>query len=133
VPTPVLHVLFVLADFTPMHPATFKVPRLTDFRERRVVPRAELPFQVTVRGIDAIGEPLNIDTVLDNISGRGLYVRIPRRVEPGTRLTLGIQLSESLHGRPAARVAVRGVVRRVESMPDGENGLAVEFTRYRLF
>ena len=108
---------------------------MTDFleRERRGRPRVEQPFPVTVRGVDAMGEPLDIDTVLDNMSVGGLYVRIPRRIEPGARLAVGIRLSERWDERPAARVATRGVVLRVDSKPDGEHGLAVEFTRHRVF
>ena len=93
----------------------------------------ERPFPVTVRGVDAMGVPLDVDTVLDNMSVGGLYVRIPRRVEPGAQVTVGIRVSEPWEERPAARVATRGVVLRVESKPDGEHGLAVGFTRYRIF
>ena len=114
-------------------PATREVPGLTDFRERRAGARVQLPFPVTVRGIDAIGEPLDIDTVLDNVSRGGLYVRIPRRIEPGAQLAVGIRVSGPCEEGPAARVATRGVVLRVESKPDGDHGLAVEFTRYRVF
>ena len=102
-------------------------------RERREKPRVEQPFPVTVRGVDATGEPLDIDTVLDNMSVGGLYVRIPRRLEPGAQITVGIRVSAPWEERPAARVATRGVVLRVESKPDGEHGLAVAFTRYRVF
>jgi hypothetical protein len=53
-----------------------RVPRhvrvgLTDFRERRAGRRVERPFPVTVRGVDALGEPLDIDTVVENVSKGG--------------------------------------------------------------
>ncbi len=101
--------------------------------ERRGKPRVDQPFPVTVRGVDAMGEPLNIDTVLDNMSVGGLYVRIPRRLEPGAYITVGIRVSAPWEERPAARVATRGVVLRVEPAPGGEHGLAVAFTKYRIF
>lgn len=79
------------------------------------------------------GQPLDIDTVLDNLSVGGLYVRIPRRMEPGARLAVGIRLSEPGAGQPAARIATRGVVLRVETTSGGGHGVAVAFERYRLF
>ena len=108
---------------------------MTDFpdRERRERPRIEQPFPATVRGVDATGEPLDIDAVLDNMSTGGLYVRIPRPIEPGMQLTFGIRVAVSGAQEPAARIAARGVVRRVDLTIRGERGLAVEFTRHRIF
>ncbi len=106
---------------------------MTDSRERRAGVRVELRFPVTVRGVDAVGEPLDIDTVLDNVSRGGLYLRLPRRVELGAQLTVGIRVSERWEEKPAARIATRGVVLRVESKPGGEHGMAVAFRRHRVF
>jgi PilZ domain-containing protein len=108
---------------------------VTDFpeRERRGRPRIEQPFSATVRGVDATGERLDIDAVLDNMSTGGLYVRIPRPIEPGTRLTFGIRVWVPGALEPGARIAARGVVKRVNATPRGEYGLAVEFTRHRVF
>lgn len=55
-----------------MIPDTSEALRLADFRERRLRPRIGLPFAVTVRGVDVKGQPLDIDTVLDNLSVGGL-------------------------------------------------------------
>ena len=101
--------------------------------ERRARPRVEQPFPATVRGVDAMGEPLGIDTVLDNISANGLFVRIPRPVEPGATLAVGIRLSVTRVQGGGARVATRGLVKRVERTSDGQYGIAVEFVRYRVF
>ncbi|MFN2447141.1 MAG: PilZ domain-containing protein [Vicinamibacterales bacterium] len=106
---------------------------MTDFHERRAKPRLERPFPVTLRGVDAMGEALNIDTVLDNLSPGGLYVRIPRRVEPGAKLSVAIRLSEDGVREQTARLATRGVVLRVESTPNGEYGVALAFTTHRIF
>ena len=122
-----------LADSASMVTETREVKGLTDFRERRGRPRVEQPFPVTVRGVDATGEPLDIDTVLDNMSAGGLYVRIPRRIEPGARLAVGIRLSVPGGQGRKARVAARGVVLRADSTAHGEHGLAIEFTRHRVF
>jgi hypothetical protein len=116
-----------------MVPATREVSALTEFRERRGGPRIERPFPITVRGVDVVGEPLDIDTVLDNVSRGGLYMRLPRRVEPGAQLRVGIRLSEAWEERPGARVATRCTVLRVESTLNGEYGVALAFARHRVF
>lgn len=108
---------------------------LSDLRghDRRTSPRTNTSFPVTVRGIDATGEILNVETVLDNLSGGGLYVRIPRRVAHGAHLAVGIRLSEAGVAGRAARVAARGVVLRAEPTRDGRFGLAIRFTKSRVF
>ena len=108
---------------------------MTDFpeRERRAKPRVQEPFPVTVRGVDATGARLDIDTALDNVSGGGLYVRIPRLIQPGAELVVGIRLSGPGAWQSTARVATRGVVLRVDAKPNREHGVAVTFTRYRVF
>ena len=89
------------------------------------------PFPVMVRGVDATGETFEINTVLDNLSASGLYVRLERRIEPGTKLFAIVHISMSPPEVPAPHVAVRGVVLRVEPLPDDTWGVAVRFTRYR--
>ena len=90
------------------------------------------PFPVMVRSVDASGEAFEIHTVLDNFSASGLYVRLQRRIEPGTKLFAIVRVSTSSPEAPAPRVAVRGVVLRAEPQPDGTWGIAVRFTRYRV-
>ena len=100
--------------------------------ERRRHPRLYEPFPVRLRSVDAGGQAFESDTVLDDFSAGGLYVRLPQRVEPGTRLFAILRLAPGpLSGRPAPRVAVRGVVRRTESQLDGRWGVGVQFTRHR--
>jgi hypothetical protein len=86
-----------------------------------------------VRGVDVTGDRLDIDTVLDNVSGGGIYLRIPTRVEPGAWLAIGIRFYEPETQEPGARVAARGMVTRVERTRDGQYGVAVEFVRYQVF
>lgn len=102
-------------------------------RERRGRPRIEQPFPATVRGVDATGESLDIDTVVDNMSSRGLFVRVPRPIEPGARLAIGVRVGMPGAQERSARIAARGVVVRVELMPKGEYGLGVALTRHRIF
>jgi hypothetical protein len=115
--------------------ATQGVSDLGDFRdrERRVNPRTYTSFTVTVRGVDAYGERLDVHTTLDNVSGGGMYVRLPTRVERGDLLALGIRFSETGSSGRAARVAARGVVLRVDAAPDGAFGVAIAFTKTRVF
>ena len=123
-----LHVLRQLAP----NGQTAAGPTEDDGTERRSALRIELPFPATVRGVDAAGERFKLDSVLDNLSTHGLYVRLPRRVEPGARLLVVVRLSliPDLEV-PAATVALRGVVLRSEPQPDGRWGLAVQFDRHR--
>jgi hypothetical protein len=108
---------------------------LSDLRgqERRASPRTDTSFPATVRGVDATGDILDVETVLDNLSGGGLYVRLQQRVAQGAHLAVGIRLSEAGVPGRAARVAARGVVLRVEPAPDGRFGLAIRFTKSRVF
>ena len=99
--------------------------------ERRASPRVDHPFPVTLRTVDATGEALQIETVLDNISARGLFVRLVRPIALGAPLTTVIRLSV-VPGDACARVAARGVVKRVERTADGQYGIAVAFGRHRV-
>ena len=79
-----------------------------------------------------IALPAGADCVAENISAGGLYLRLGRRVNPGTELLVVIHLSVGqMRARQAARVAARGVVLRVEPAPGGDYGVAVEIRRHR--
>lgn len=100
--------------------------------ERRRKPRLDTPFPVTVRGMDTSEQAFEIHTVLENLSSGGLYLRLPRRLEPGAKLSAVVRLSTAADQEaPAPRVAVQGVVLRVEPKLDGGTGVAVRFTRHR--
>lgn len=115
--------------------ATRGVLTLSDFRdrERRASPRTHTSFAVTIRGNDAHGKALDFDTMLDNLSGSGMYVRIPRRFERGEPVAVGIRFAETGTLDRVARVAARGIVVRVDPTPDGAFGLAIAFTKTRVF
>jgi len=99
--------------------------------ESRRLERIYEPFPVIVRSVDASGERFEIHTVLSKFSASYLYVRLERRVDPGTKLFAVVRLSTSEPELPAPRVAVRGVVTHTEPQPDGTWGVAVRFTRHR--
>jgi hypothetical protein len=99
--------------------------------ERRRQERIHEPLPVVVRAADANGEAFELHIVLDNFSAGGLYLRLERRLEPGTKVFAVARLSTAPPEVPAPRVAIRGVVLRSEPQPDGTFGIAVRFTRHR--
>ena len=116
---------------TDLQPAAHSMPPYQDI-ESRSSPRIELPFPATVRGVDATGERFTLDTVLDNLSAGGLYLRLARPVRRGMKLFIVVRLSTCRDPEvPAARVALQGVVLRAEPQPDGRCGVAVVFQRHR--
>ena len=98
--------------------------------ERRRKPRIYKPFIAKIRGIDADGKPFEVDTVLDDLSASGLYLRLQKIVKKDATLYINIQLSLSRE-RPGPVVETEGVAVRVEPRPSGFFGLAVEFTKHR--
>jgi len=100
--------------------------------ERRGAVRVAIPFPATVRGMDQTGDRFTLDTVLDNLSSTGLYLRLARLVEPGATLFVVVRLAVvSAQQVAAASVAVRGVVLRAEPQSSGMRGVAILFTRHR--
>lgn len=100
--------------------------------ERRAKPRISEPYPATVRGLDGSGWAFEEETVLDNLSASGLYLRLGRSIQPGAKLFIVFWLSPNRSRQdPTSTVAVRGIVLRAELQPDGSCGLAVAFRRYR--
>jgi c-di-GMP-binding flagellar brake protein YcgR len=100
--------------------------------ERRGAVRVAIPFPATVRGLDQTGDRFTLDTILDNLSSTGLYLRLARMVAPGAALFIVVRLTVvPAQQVAAASVAVRGVVLRAELQLDGTWGVAVRFTRHR--
>ena len=100
--------------------------------ERRSKPRIYQPFCAIVQGIDARGKDFEISAQLVNLSALGLYMILAQSVEPGAKLDAIIQFSSiPTNGVDAPRVAIKGVVLRVELNHSGVYGVALEFTQYR--
>jgi PilZ domain len=102
-----------------------------DLIERRSTPRIVTPFPVTVRGVDQAGDRFRIDTVLDNFSAAGLYLRLVRPIKPGATLFVVVRFTVA----PAANltapgVAARGVVVWVEPLLSAW-GVGLKFMRQR--
>jgi c-di-GMP-binding flagellar brake protein YcgR len=100
--------------------------------ERRRKPRIDIPFPAKVQGVDASGESFEMDSVLDNFSASGLYLRMPRSLDQGAELRVVVQLpTASVDKAGASQIETRGVVLRAEPQPDGACGMAVGFTQHR--
>ena len=64
--------------------------------ERRSKPRIDEHFPAKVRGVDTAGKAFKAETVIDNLSAGGVYLRLARPVSPGADLFVIIRLSTSL-------------------------------------
>ena len=103
-----------------------------DSVERRLKPRIQEPFFARVRGVDTDGRAFKVNTLVDNISASGLYMRLAAQVDPGAKLFIVIHLSASLSDQVfVGRVVALGVVLRCEPRSGKLWGLAIRFARYR--
>jgi len=98
--------------------------------ERRKKPRIATPFPTRVRGIDSKGEAFEAESVLDNFSSEGLYIRVAQRVKEKSKLEFSIRMAGPERS-VAATVKARGIVLRAEAKPGGVYGLAVKLTHHR--
>jgi hypothetical protein len=101
-------------------------------REKRSKLRISVPFHAKVHGVDLTGKAFLVETVLDNISADGLYMRIVPSLEPGARLSIDVGLHTQSHvTEDSPRFSVDGVVLRTEQKPGGACGVAVSFAKVR--
>ena len=107
--------------------------RTGDNEERRGKPRICVPFHATVEGKDDTGQAFYVETVLDNLSSSGLYLRILPRVEQGAKLLIELGLLTPPDMTDAAtRFSIEGVVVRSDAKTGGIFGVAVNFENVRL-
>ena len=105
---------------------------MTPTPERRSKPRIDVPFSAKVQGVDANGESFEIDSLLDNFSAGGLYLRIARTLNQVAELIVLVQLlNASFDNAEASQIEARGLIVRVEPQADGACGVAVGFTNHR--
>ena len=105
-------------------------PSETD--ERRRYPRINIPFPATVQGLDNGGHNFSVETVLDNLSSKGLFLRMMPCVEPGAKLCIEIQMRTGRQlEHEGARLSVDGVVLRADKLAGGASGVAVSFAKVR--
>lgn len=102
-----------------------------DLMERRSVPRIATPFPVTLRGVDQAGDRFTINTVLDNFSAAGLFLRLARPIKPGATMFVVVRFAVApALALDAPGVAARGVVVWAAPQPGGW-GTALKFMRQR--
>jgi hypothetical protein len=112
--------------------ASRRAPAPYTGKERRIKPRIFEQFRATVHGVNADGEAFTVETVLENISATGLYLRLTQAVEVGTELLVVSQLSNPSNGKTSGPLlAMGGTVVRVGEATSDACGVAVEFTHTR--
>jgi len=100
-------------------------------QELRLSARISTPFPIRLRKLENAGQSFKEETILKNLSGGGLYVRLEREMAVGAYVSLAVRLSTVFEG-PALRLVARGNVIRVEPQTDGSYGTAIEFRRRRI-
>lgn len=101
---------------------------MTNATEQRRNVRIQIPFPTVVEGTDKTGRQFKVDTVLDNLSKDGLYIRLLPSLKTGSELHIVFRLSTFADSNPPPpRVEVHGTVLRVEEMSGGAWGVAVQF------
>jgi hypothetical protein len=98
--------------------------------ERRRERRLAEPLPVTLRAPDGAGGALVLRTRLENLCAGGLYLRLTQGLAPGLPCLARLCFPPLRGGRPL-RVALEGVVLRVEPLADGRFGTAVRVTWHR--
>ncbi len=111
-----------------------ELSNLTMTDERRTKDRIYIPFPAAVEGVDVYGEEFNISTVLDNLSGNSLYLRMMPTVRLGSKISVMFRLSTAATaGTRSSFVHVRGTVVRTDEKPGGASGVAIKFKPPRRF
>lgn len=100
--------------------------------DRRQNVRLSEPFPAQVRGVAKTGEAFALDTVIDNISADGLYLRMPLEVDAGYALSAVVCFGLPREGvRSAPRLLIKGRVLRSEAHHGGKFGVAIRVDNYR--
>jgi hypothetical protein len=95
----------------------------TDITERRRSMRFGLPFPAEVGGVTEAGEPFRVNTVLDNMSVGGVYLRLSETARLGSQLLVTARFS--VVANRGVVVRFKGKVLRVDPKPDGSFGVAM--------
>src|SRR5512143_2031173 len=102
--------------------STFNAPY-----DRRRKTRFPGPIPAHVCGADNCGLNFNLKAQLDNLSAGGLYVRLARKVSRGTQLWASFRLPAGPGmEQVGTQWTARGVIRRVETRPNGTSRPGVQ-------
>lgn len=88
----------------------------SDRNERRRAPRADARLRVDL-GADAAGKALSVETI--NVGAGGVYVEVPRFIEPLTKLSLSMLIPGPTPEEEAVRVDTEAIV--VRTLPEAED------------
>ena len=100
--------------------------------ERRQKPRVTDPFPATVMGVGLNGRAFEAESLVENLSSSGLFLRLSERVEHGARLTVAIRMARRVIEANHMRLVTHGEIVRTEIDSSGLCGVAVKFTSRRL-
>jgi hypothetical protein len=97
--------------------------------ERRVKPRSNDALPARVWGVDSEDQPFSFDCNVENISGSGVYLRMPRRMKFSSAISLVVRL---LNGPvEGATAAIKGIVIRDQVETDGHRGIGIRIVEHR--
>jgi hypothetical protein len=103
---------------------------ISEVHEKRGKLRISIPLHARVKGLDLAGRPFVADTVLDNISAGGLYLRSLSGIGVGESLFIEIALQcDHRLADDEPRFACEGTVMRSEPGSGGAYGIAVKFSK----
>jgi hypothetical protein len=101
--------------------------------EQRSSTRIHAAYPARLWGSDRAGQTFKEDTLLENLSGGGVYLRLRKMIQVGSDVVLAARLSTApVNDVSALRLAARGTVLRIDPQPDGSYGVAIEFKRRRV-
>jgi hypothetical protein len=82
-----------------------------------------------VWGVDSEDQPFSFDCNVENISGSGVYLRMPRRMKFSSAISLVVRL---LNGPvEGATAAIKGIVIRDQVETDGHRGIGIRIVEHR--
>ena len=111
---------------------TASVVEITMSGERRHNLRLYEPYPTRVRGIAETGEAFTLETVVDNSSSGGLYLRTPIQVNQKKILHVIVCFTTlNTYEQSAPRLWIRGKVLRSERYSDGKFGIALAVKKYK--
>lgn len=97
--------------------------------EHRRKPRLAEPLRAIVHGVGSSGQAFMAESVLDDISAGGLYLRLAQAVEVGMELVIISKLATSPDENSSGPlVVISGTVTRAQFTPDDLCGVAVEIS-----
>jgi hypothetical protein len=99
--------------------------------DRRVKPRISCDYPAIVNGIDFEGNTYSDQGKLVNLSASGLFMLVNRDIEQGSKLSVTVNLCNSLMDTDVPKLTTNGIVVRTEPQKDGSCGVAIKFFQYR--